>query len=292
MDIYFPPIGPLVNLRLLFTDTVFYYHAFWAASKLKLSCPWRQHCAVGLLGVLIDIPYDITGIRFLNWTWHDTDPNIFDRMYFVPWTSYFFHFTFSCSMSIILFYGRRPFGIHQGNRFDKAGPLVPDIVALLATCIFSFPLGALMFMVSYHVLHDFLLIPTETVVMPIFAIIFLFIWSGDRNNFKRLEGEKSKGVQPKTLMDKLLCVHLCIHYLTYLAINIFLNPEEHISISYHETIGNCSETQVLQTLLKNLEKKAFLCVDDYDEKYYNFDCLKEVPPQGSSWYAICGTPFE
>ena len=43
-----------------------------------------------LLVVLMDIPYDIMGIKMLWWTWHDTDANIYDRNYYVPWTSYYF----------------------------------------------------------------------------------------------------------------------------------------------------------------------------------------------------------
>ena len=32
--------------------------------------------------------------QLLWWTWHDTDFNISDRHYWVPWTSYFFHMSF------------------------------------------------------------------------------------------------------------------------------------------------------------------------------------------------------
>ena len=46
--------------------------------------------AAGLGEVLMDFPYDVMGIKLLWWTWHDTDSNIFDRTYNVPWTSYFF----------------------------------------------------------------------------------------------------------------------------------------------------------------------------------------------------------
>lgn len=37
-----------------------------------------------------------------------------------------------------------------------------------------------------------------------------------------------------------------------------------------------------------------MCVDNYDEKYYDFHCLpnERLPKNGSIWYTICGTPFE
>lgn len=102
------------------TDPVFYYHSCWAVSKLKLKKPLVECMAVGLLTVLIDMPYDIIGIKYVHWIWHDTDPNICknsfktffsstqwtnskyfsrldDRHYWVPWNSYYFHLCFSTS---------------------------------------------------------------------------------------------------------------------------------------------------------------------------------------------------
>lgn len=267
---------------------MFYYHAFWAVSKLKFKCQWRQHIAVGLLGVLMDVPYDITGIRFINWTWHDTDPNVFDRTYFVPWTSYMFHFTFACSMSIIMHNGRKLF--EKKIDFWKKGSMVAEVMTVLLTSVFSMPLGALMFMVSYHILHDFLYVPTEVVVIPIFAILFLIVWSGDRKNVQRMQEQK---IAPKSLIvDKLMSFYLALHYLTYVVIHMVFNPEDHISTSLHETIGDCSMKKPVKTILKDLEKRAFLCLDDYDERYFDFHCLPKTPPAGSSWYTICGTPYE
>jgi hypothetical protein len=54
---------------------------------------------VGLLVVLIDLPYDIVSVKFVHWSWHDTDPNIADRHYWVPWNSYYFHLTFAASFT-------------------------------------------------------------------------------------------------------------------------------------------------------------------------------------------------
>ena len=43
---------------------------------------------VALADLLIDLPFDIMGIKLMWWTWHDSDPNIFDGTYSVPWTRY------------------------------------------------------------------------------------------------------------------------------------------------------------------------------------------------------------
>lgn len=66
----------LINLSLLLTDPMFYYHACWASSKMKLKSQLAEYMAVGLMTVLVDMPYDITSIKYVHWIWHDTDPNI------------------------------------------------------------------------------------------------------------------------------------------------------------------------------------------------------------------------
>lgn len=39
-----------------------------------------------------------------------------------------------------------------------------------------------------------------------------------------------------------------------------------------------------------MEKRKYLCASNYDEKYFNWDCLpgKKPPPNGSIWYTACG----
>ena len=54
---------------------------------------------MGLTVVLVDIPYDIVSVKFVHWTWHDTDPNLADRHYWVPWNSYYFHATFAAGFT-------------------------------------------------------------------------------------------------------------------------------------------------------------------------------------------------
>lgn len=54
---------------------------------MRLRLPWwSEPFAVALADLMLDIPFDILGIKLLWWVWHDTDPNIFDRTYSVPLT--------------------------------------------------------------------------------------------------------------------------------------------------------------------------------------------------------------
>ena len=69
------------------TDPSLMYTEVVCVSRLKLS-PVVEPFMVGLLDVIIDFPFDVMGIKLLWWTWHDSDPNIYDRTYFVPWTRY------------------------------------------------------------------------------------------------------------------------------------------------------------------------------------------------------------
>lgn len=62
---------------------------------------------MGLGTVMLDMPYDIMGIKLVWWTWHDTDPNIYDRMYWVPWNSYYFHACFACSFVWVMRLSRK-----------------------------------------------------------------------------------------------------------------------------------------------------------------------------------------
>ena len=53
------------------------------------------------MGEMIYSPYDITGAKFLWWTWHDTDAPIHDRLFGAPIGSSAWVITFSCSFQLI-----------------------------------------------------------------------------------------------------------------------------------------------------------------------------------------------
>lgn len=44
---------------------------------------------------------------------------------------------------------------------------------------------------------------------------------------------------------------------------------------------------------QTLQKRKYLCVTDYDEKYFDWHCLPggKPPKQGSIWYTACGVPL-
>lgn len=148
------------------------------------------------------------------------------------------------------------------------------------------PGGCLIFIPFYHPLHDFFNVPTEVTSVSILLIFTAIVWKFDRksNRYNR--------PAPLNFISKVLIGHLIGHYLINLGTAIFLNPADVISMGLHQTIGDCNETQPVHTVLKTLSRNKYLCVDDYDEKYYDFHCVPSIPKAGSIWYTICGTPFE
>lgn len=86
---------------------------------MKLKSAIAEHLAVGLMTVLIDMPYDIIGIKYLHWAWHDTDPNIADRHYWVPWNSYYFHSCFSASFQFFFHTTRRLLDKRELKKWER-----------------------------------------------------------------------------------------------------------------------------------------------------------------------------
>ncbi|XP_052268435.1 uncharacterized protein LOC127869817 [Dreissena polymorpha] len=87
-------------------------------------------------------------IKNLFWTWHDTDPNIYDRHYWVPWTSYFFHATFACGFTAV-FHASNKLLTRNKESYQHAG-LCRETLCMLLAAMFGFPLGVLQFVFLYH----------------------------------------------------------------------------------------------------------------------------------------------
>lgn len=71
---------------------------------------------MGIFVVLIDLFYDIMGIKLLWWIWYDIDFNIYDCYYWVFWISYYFYFIFFSGM-IFVFYGVYKLFVKNEDKF-------------------------------------------------------------------------------------------------------------------------------------------------------------------------------
>ncbi|KIH59897.1 hypothetical protein ANCDUO_09861 [Ancylostoma duodenale] len=83
--------GMRVPLYALFgVHQMFVYTSYVLVRRMRLPW-WAEGPAAGLSAVMLLIPYRILGTKMLWWTWHDTDPIIKERMFWVPWSSLYFY---------------------------------------------------------------------------------------------------------------------------------------------------------------------------------------------------------
>jgi hypothetical protein len=315
--------GRRLPLHIVVTYGIFIYTASIAAKRLRLPW-WAEGCAAGLGVVLIDLPYDIIGVKMLWWSWHDTDPNVADRMYHVPWTSYYFHAAFCCSFTWLLNGSRKLLLTPEYDWRSIGRELGCCLIAGLGT----FWLGALQFIPMYHLFHDYFKIHTEVPTLIFLGFYGVVAWIGDRHaastsrlpfssqqppsksgGGKRQQHASKSGATAANgdnaatssggggllnWFDELFCM-LLIWYV-FLGLTAWgALPAAYRSTGLHEPIGACGTRRPVQTVSGMvLEKRAYLCTIDFHEPYYDFHCLKSLPKfkEGSGpleWYTICGT---
>ncbi|XP_033209132.1 uncharacterized protein LOC117167967 isoform X2 [Belonocnema kinseyi] len=273
------------GLLTFYHDVVFIYTAAIFVDKLRLPT-WSEPFAVGLIVVLIDYPYDLMAVKFVHWTWHDTDPNIFDRHYHIPWNSFYFHATFAAAF-IFWFHFVRRFLISSKDRWMPGSFLKESLCTLLASLL-GMPTGVILFIPNYHLLHDIYNLHSEVTFYLLLAAFVALILRG-------ILSLKTLPQHTRSLKDYLLLNYLVIYYLIFFGMALIGDPSSEVSIGLHEPIGPCEEKVAIKTAFgQTLYKRKYLCVTDYDESYFNFSCLPNGKPSGKigEYYTICGTPFE
>ncbi|KAK3923737.1 Phosphoribosylamine--glycine ligase [Frankliniella fusca] len=280
-------LGRRLPLHIIFLYSVFYYHAFVGVAKLRLP-RWAEPFAVGLTVVLVDLPYDITSVKFVHWTWHDTDPNIEDRHYWVPWNSYYFHATFAAGFTWW-------FHVLRGQERWQSSGVGKNLLNVLLSGLLGTPTGVLFFTALYHPMHDLYKVHSEVTFFVVFAVFLALAWAGSRSREAVAAAAPASGAGGISWTSWLLLLHLVLHYALWLGMTIVGHPETEVSVGLHERLGKCGIKVPVQTASGLvLEKSKFLCKTDYDEKYFDFHCLPggRPPKDGAHWYTICGTPFE
>lgn len=132
-------------------------------------------------------------------------------------------------------------------------------MALLAATFLGMPGGCLLFVPFYHPLHDYFKVPTEVTSVSILMVWTAVVWKFDRISNRYEKPERMD------FISKVLLGHLIGHYLVNLSTAILINPEEVVSIGLHETIGNCNETEPVQTILKVTNSLGFF---NFSSCYY------------------------
>ncbi|XP_078619533.1 uncharacterized protein LOC144886678 [Branchiostoma floridae x Branchiostoma japonicum] len=281
-------LGRRLPLYIMLCHPVYNYMSNVAASRLKLGIFPTAYAAALADSVSFHV-FDIIAIKLLWWTWHDTDPSIYERHFWVPFTATLYRLTFSPTFTL-LFYG-----IHKmmtGKRMLQAGSFLQEAGTVVLTGLLAFPTAvATHFIPLYHSLHDALGASSEVCVLAVIYLYILIVWVADRNGPEEARPRK-KGDHP--WKDELALVVL-INALTFAGLALFAKPETIVSTGIHEPLGPCNETvQFYNAIGQVVAKRKYLCPTDYDEGYMDFHCVPggRAPPGVHHWYTVCGTPHE
>ncbi|WKX89925.1 hypothetical protein Q1695_009064 [Nippostrongylus brasiliensis] len=268
------------------------YTAYVLASRMRLPW-WAEGPAAGLCSVMLFLPYRIVGTKLLWWTWHDTDPTIRDRMFWVPWSMIYFHAACICSFVWIMRLSRH---LLLEKEYDWTKFPREFICSLLAGSL-SFWLGSVQFSLLYYPLHDFFKVHSEITTILFLSLYAILVFSADRNN-RDVEARSCS----RFWFDELSCA-VALEYIFLMVVIATSDPLNIVSEGLHQPIGPCSQMEDVSTPAGLvLQRAKYLCAKKYDEGYFDFHCVPNGPPKqqddGSGnllpleYYAICGTDFE
>ena len=255
---------PCVYVVFMYTSTV----ACWRLGLPLLS----SVCLTGLMGEMIYAPYDITGIKFLWWTWHDTDAPIRHRLLGVPIGS---------SVWVITFTACFQFWVTLTIKSQTCP--ARQVLGVVVTSLLSTPLMMLQMAVLQAVSLDSQGLPSLNsllAVLIIYSAVTAFSWSS-----RRLEPSSS-------LSSWLLMVSLEWYYLLLVANMFSSDPTKHLSSGVHQQLGDCSRTEAD---LAGHMRQVFLCRETHSQDW-SLQCddlcsenmFGDCDTQTDSWYTVCG----
>ncbi|XP_042193279.1 uncharacterized protein LOC103182226 [Callorhinchus milii] len=299
-------------LHIVFICPIIVYSSYVAVTCQGLPW-WAEPFAVGLGSLLIDIPFDIMGVKLLWWTWHDTDPNIFDKHYSVPWASYMFHLSTASTFTFFINSGSQTLSQDLRPQLTrKERPLNCTVAARVRPSLSRTiqemkkcrrAKNIIFFLTQKgNILHDKRNSKARTennhrkLQISIIGIhqgdaLFVFIvWTADRNNPRKSKENATRGWWLKHEIGQ----GVLLHFLFLALLVIYSQPEHQVSIGLHEIAGPCNQTKAITSALGVVEyRRAYLCTEDYDKAMFDWHCVPgaKPPSHGTDWYTICGTPF-
>jgi len=255
---------PCVYNIFMYTSTV----ACWRLGLPTLS----SACLTGLMGEMIYSPYDITGAKFLWWTWHDTDASIKHRLLGVPIGSSVWVITFTASFQLLVTLS-----------IKRSTSILGFFSGLLFTCLLSTPLMVLQMSFLQLVTFESQGMPTiRSLIMTltIYSLVIVSQWS------KRMP-EKS------SIMSNWLLTICLEWYFIFLSINMLgADPSNHLSTGIHQELGDCNVTA---QDLSGHYRQVYLCADSHIQDF-SLDCdtlcsqnmFGDCSTQTNLWYTVCG----
>jgi hypothetical protein len=260
-------LSPRLPLYIPCMYVLFMYYPTVAAARFgraRLSTA----ALAGLIAITTYAPFDIVGVKFLWWSWHDTDAPIRSRLLGVPTSS---------TLWVLTFVGAFAWLVSPALLSKEAPSGRASFIALLRVAGLT----------------------TLTMMLQMIAVQQI---DGGRPGYRSLAAGlvgygaiAAYGLRARRAAlphhpqknDWVPFIGLVAYFIVLIIAVTAFDPATHVSTGVHETIGPCDITA---TDITGATRRAFLCLDDFDEDY-DASC-KGRPPSGARWYTICGRPFE
>lgn len=251
-------LTPRLPLYIPCMYVLFMYWPTVAVRRVGLG-RWSTAALTGLVACLLYAPYDIVGIKFLWWTWHDSDPAISARLLGVPVSSSLWVLTFAGSFALLL----------DAVLRDREVTRKRLLVGLALVACATTPLMMLQMTVLQAIDGG----------TPGYLAFGLGVAAyGVAASLRR------RPLSPGKLPVDRLGLGVVSAFLLMLTVNMtFFAPETHVSAGLHQLPGPCD---VEESDILGGTRKKFLCVDDYEEDF-TFACTTP-PADRTRWYTVCG----
>jgi hypothetical protein len=255
-------LTPRLPLYIPCVYVCFMYYPVVSAWRLRLS-PLGRAGLSGLAGSLFYAPYDITGAKFLWWTWHDSDLPIAHRLLGAPIGSTMWVLTFVAAFAWLI-----------GRVLDRDPAVARKTFLKAIATVAAFT--TLLMMVQITALQQI----DGGVPGPVGLCVVILLYGG-----LALAARRRARPEPPRPADRLLQLAVVVYFAAFPLLMAAFDPATHRSASVHQTYGPC---HVEATDITGLTRYQYVCAEDYDEDY-TFDCAPR-PADGSEWYTVCGRP--
>lgn len=250
----------------------FMYFGTAAAWHLRLPA-LAEACAAGIIAELIYAPYDIVGIKFLWWTWHDTDSAIAARIFGVPIGSSMWVVTFSATFA---YFFR---STTSGARFKNEPLSLRDCwvtvakLSALSTPVMMVQMTVFQMGTGLDIIWANGGLPPSPAPGPRGFVACLLLYGHIVRSALKAAPPRRSALCPRTLRsapgaDLISCCHLCVHFMTPLVIMVVADPSTHVSTSMQQRYGPCG---MVHLDITGNEVTEFVCAEEFQEDY-SFDC--------------------
>jgi hypothetical protein len=289
---------------------------------VPVACVWRlglpplaESTLAGIAAMFFYAPFDVVGIKFLWWTWHDSDTVVAERIMNVPVSSTMWVGVYTCMFAFLFNVLLHP--SHQAPVKNLPHPTnnisLCSLSSVVRACLASFlsvPLMMLHMMVVQCLLGGLTLPPPPppTRIMLGFTMVSygcLTLSSladaavDPRGQVEKLKRDQLRIAGTAGRTSQLLLVIVLLYYSVLMGVAWFGDPTSHVSTGIHQTFGPCG-VESIDYAGEKCDK--FVCDVLRVQDSYSMNCGGSggggtataliKPKQGIEleWYSICGLP--